>query len=46
MKKMYLKTSEERKKLLKADLTGKERENLHILLNNFIFLEIDWQNDA
>ncbi|MCX9012560.1 MAG: hypothetical protein OIN66_15765 [Candidatus Methanoperedens sp.] len=44
--KMYLKTSDERKKLLKAGFTEKEIENLYIMLNNFIFLNVDWQNDA
>jgi len=42
---MCLKTSDQRKKLLKSGFTGNEIENLYIMLNNFIFLEIDWQKN-
>lgn len=43
--KMILETMKERNKLLRAGYNGKEIEQLYILLNGFIFLEVNWQEE-
>jgi len=40
---MVLETAQERVKLLKEGITGKQIESLYIQLNGFIIVSVHWQ---